>query len=119
MGYTQITENNSFHVDVGICDNSAMYWTPDYHIGYSVYNNEKGVTIVGCSMLDHVNRPGSFQIILKGLVSDTDAKELIAYLKEKQLIPKAARDIDSSWTRQNAPEIQKAVAEFFNNKNRV
>ena len=84
--------------------------------GCAVYNADNNITVINYGMLDGTRRPGLFQVAVKGQVSEADSEELIKILKDKNLIPKSAYDLNYAQITQLAKDVQETTAEFFNRK---
>ena len=83
---------------------------------YSVYNAENNITAIGAKTYDNFKRPGVFNILIKGQVSEADAKGLIEHLRSKNLLPrKMNKFTDDREVKVLARKVQEETANYFNN----
>lgn len=80
----------------------------------SVYNAEKNMTAFEFSVLDCFRRPGIFSVMVKGQVSEVDAKGLMDHLRSKNLIPRQASD-DYRDMLLLAGKVKEETMNYFNN----
>lgn len=82
---------------------------------FSAYHKDKNITIIGLNgVLDHMHRPGVFNILLHGNVSDIHAQGLIAHLENQGLLPRDLGALDSNKKDLLIAKVKEETAKYFN-----